>query len=168
MKQMFNMGKIANTHGVKGEIKIYPYTDDLTKFEDFDYLLIEGEGEKKFEVEFARVHKNMVLLKLKQFSDINEVLRFKEKNVYVYREDVEDDSEGHYIVDLIGCMIIDEAGRELGTLTDVLQNTAQDVYSVKAKDTGLIFYIPVVDEFVKEIDIEKKIIRVQLIEGLIE
>ena len=167
MKATFNMGKIVNSHGVKGEVKIYPFTDDLYKFEDFEYLLIEGEGEKKFEVESSRVHKNMVLLKFKAFNDINEIIRFKEKNVYIYRYDAEDDGEGHYIVDLIGCSILDENGNKVGILEDVLQNTAQDLYVIK-QTGGKVFYLPVVDEFVKHIDIDKKEIVVHIIEGLIE
>lgn len=167
MKATFNMGKIVNSHGVKGEVKIYPFTDDLYKFEDFEYLLIEGEGEKKFEVESSRVHKNMVLLKFKAFNDINEIIRFKEKNVYIYRDDAEDDGEGHYIVDLIGCTILDENGNKVGILEDVLQNTAQDLYVIK-QTGGKVFYLPVVDEFVKHIDIDKKEIVVHIIEGLIE
>lgn len=167
MKATFNMGKIVNSHGVKGEIKIYPFTDDLYKFEDFEYLLIEGEGEKKFEVESSRVHKNMVLLKFKAFNDINEIIRFKEKNIYIYRDDADDDGEGHYIVDLIGCAILDENGNKVGILEDVLQNTAQDLYVIK-QTGGKVFYLPVVDEFVKHIDIDKKEIVVHIIEGLIE
>ncbi|MBF4691707.1 ribosome maturation factor RimM [Fusibacter ferrireducens] len=167
MKATFNMGKIVNSHGIKGEVKIYPYTDDLYKFEEFKYLLIEGEGEQKFEVASSRVHKNMVLLKFKAFNDINEIMRFKEKNVYIYREDADDDGDGHYIVDLIGCSIVDDNHENIGILEDVLQNTAQDVYVIK-QSNGNIFYLPVVDEFVKQIDINKREIVVHLIEGLIE
>ncbi|GAU78777.1 ribosome maturation factor RimM [Fusibacter sp. 3D3] len=167
MKATFNMGKIVNSHGIKGEVRIYPYTDDLNKFEEFDYLLIEGEGEKKFEVESSRVHKNMVLLKFKAFNDINEITRFKEKNIYIYREDAKDDGEGHYIVDLIGCAILDEQRTEVGILEDVLQNTAQDLYVIK-QPNGNRFYLPVVDDFVKRVDLDKREIIVHIIEGLIE
>lgn len=167
MKATFNMGKIVNSHGIKGEVKIYPYTDDLYKFEEFEYLLIEGEGEKKFEVESSRVHKNMVLLKFKAFNDINEITRFKEKNIYIYRDDADDDGEGHYVVDLIGCTIFDEHHIEIGILEDVLQNTAQDLYMIK-QPNGKVFYLPVVDEFVKQIDIDKREIVVHIIEGLME
>lgn len=168
MKEVFNIGKIVNSHGVKGEVKIYPYTDDAGKFEFFSYLLIEGKNDKKFEIESARVHKNMVLLKFKSFDNINEILEFKDKNVYVYREDIEDDSDGHYIVDLIGCLVVNEDGHKIGELLDVLQNTAQDLYMIKKFEDSKIFYLPVVDEFVKNIDIKNKVITIKLIEGLIE
>ena len=167
MEGCFNMGKIVNTHGVKGELKLYPYSDDLDKFEDFEYFYVEGEGKTKYLIESTRVHKNMVLFKFKGYDDINKVLSFVNKNVYIERKDVEDDSEGHYIVDLIGCDIFDDKGEHLGVLVDVLQNSAQDLYEIKLKATGQKFYLPVVDEFVKTIDIKTKKIVVHLIEGMI-
>lgn len=166
MEGCFNMGKIVNTHGVRGEVKIYPYTDDPDKFEDFDYLYIEGHQKTKFMVESARVHKNMVLLKFKDFDDINKVMPYMNKNVYIAREDAPDDGEGHYIVDLIGCEIVDEKGEVLGHLVDVLQNSAQDLYEVKKVTDHQKFYIPVVDAFVKHIDVKSKKIVVHLIEGM--
>ncbi len=168
MEGCFNMGKIVNTHGVRGEVKVYPYSDDLEKFEDFEYFYIEGEGKKKYEIESTRVHKNMVLVKFKGYEDINKVLNFLNKNVYMERKDVEDDSEGHYIVDLIGCEIFDDQGVFVGHLKDVLQTSAQDLYEIKKKSDGKMFYLPVVDEFVKNIDIKNRKITVHLIEGIME
>ena len=168
MEGCFNMGKIVNTHGVRGEVKVYPYSDDLEKFEDFEYFYIEGEGKKKYEIESTRVHKNMVLVKFKGYEDINKVLNFLNKNVYMERKDVEDDSEGHYIVDLIGCEIFDDQGALIGHLKDVLQTSAQDLYEIKKKSDGKMFYLPVVDAFVKNIDIKNRKITVHLIEGIME
>jgi 16S rRNA processing protein RimM len=168
MEGCFNMGKIVNTHGVRGEVKVYPYSDDLEKFEDFEYFYIEGEGKKKYEIESTRVHKNMVLVKFKGYEDINKVLNFLNKNVYMERKDVEDDSEGHYIVDLIGCEIFDDQGAFVGHLKDVLQTSAQDLYEIKKASDGKMFYLPVVDAFVKNIDIKNKKIIVHLIEGIME
>lgn len=168
MEGCFNMGKIVNTHGVRGEVKVYPYSDDLEKFEDFEYFYIEGEGKKKYEIESTRVHKNMVLVKFKGYEDINKVLNFLNKNVYMERKDVEDDSEGHYIVDLIGCEIFDDQGAFVGHLKDVLQTSAQDLYEIKKASDGKMFYLPVVDAFVKNIDIKNKKITVHLIEGIME
>lgn len=166
MEGCFNMGKIVNTHGVKGELKIYPYTDDLDKFEDFEYFYVEGDGKKKYLIESARVHKNMVLIRLKGYEDINKVLGFINKNIYMERSDVEDDSEGHYIVDLIGSEIYDDQGLLVGHLKDVLQNSAQDLYEIVKASDGQKFYLPVVDEFVKHIDIKNKKIIVHLIDGI--
>lgn len=166
MEGCFNMGKIVNTHGVKGEIKLYPFSDDLDQFEDFEYFYLEGEGKTKFIIQSTRVHKNMVLVKFKGFDDINKVLELVGKNVYIERKDVPDDGEGHYIVDLIGCEIFDDQGEFVGHLEDVLQNSAQDLYVIRKVSDNQTFYLPVVDAFVKSIDIANRKIIVHLIEGI--
>jgi len=166
MEGCFNMGKIVNTHGVKGEIKLYPFSDDLDQFEDFEYFYLEGEGKSKFIIQSTRVHKNMVLVKFKGFDDINKVIELVGKNVYIERKDVPDDGEGHYIVDLIGCEIFDDQGEFVGHLEDVLQNSAQDLYVIRKVSDNQTFYLPVVDEFVKKIDIVNRKIIVHLIEGI--
>jgi len=166
MEGCFNMGKIVNTHGVRGEVKVYPYSDDLDKFEDFEYFYIEGEGKTKYLIESTRVHKNMVLVKFKGYEDINKVLNMMNKDVYIERKDVKDDGEGHYVVDLIGCEIFDDQGEFIGHLKDVLQTSAQDLYEIKKASDGKVFLLPVVDEFVKNIDIKSKKIVVHLIDGI--
>jgi 16S rRNA processing protein RimM len=148
-------------------VKIYPYTDDPYKFEDFEYLLI-GDKADKHALESARVHKNMVLVKFAGLNTIEAVTPLMNQNVYIAREDVEDDGEGHYIVDLIGCEVYDQNDALIGILKDVLQNTAQDIYEIKRKDNGKMLYVPVVDAFVKAIDVDRKRIDVHLIEGMIE
>lgn len=165
MQDKFNMGKIVNTHGVKGEIKIYPYTDDIQKFVDFSFLYIE---EVKTMIESVRIHKQMVLVKFEGVNSMNDAEALINKNIFMPRECVNDDSEGHYIVDLVGCEIVDESNVAIGKLEDVLQNSAQDLYVIKRYDNGKLFYLPVVDAFVKSIDIEAKRIVVSLIEGLLE
>lgn len=165
MEGFFNIGKIVGTHGVRGEVKIYPYTDDLDQFGEYAYLWVEKE---KIEIESTRVHKNMVLIKFKGFKDANAVMPIINKLVYIERDMKNDDGEGHYIVDLIGCHILSEAGEEIGVLKDVLQNTSQDIYLIKRNDGKDDFMLPVVDAFVKKVDIENKCITVSLIEGLLE
>lgn len=165
MEGFFNIGKIVGTHGVRGEVKIYPYTDDLDQFGEYAYLWVEKE---KIEIESTRVHKNMVLIKFKGFKDANAVMPIINKLVYIERDMKNDDGNGHYIVDLIGCRILSEAGEEIGVLKDVLQNTSQDIYLIKRNDGKGDFMLPVVDAFVKKVDIENKCITVSLIEGLLE
>lgn len=165
MEKSFNIGKIVNTHGVKGEVKIYPYTDDVNKFVDFDHLYVEDQ---KIIIDTVRIHKNMALVKFKGYSNMDQVLPLMNKNVFIDRNEVDDGGDGHYIVDLIGCEIVDETGHLIGVLVDVLQNTSQDLYQIKRADNGTDFYLPVVDEFVKDIDLENRTIKVHLIEGLME
>lgn len=165
MKKSFNIGKIVNTHGVKGEVKVYPYTDDVKKFVDFDHLYVEDQ---KIQIETVRVHKNMALVKFKGYDNMDQVLPIMNKNVFIDRDEVDDGGDGHYIVDLIGCEIFDENGLLIGELVDVLQNTSQDLYQIRRVDNGADFYLPVVDEFVRDIDLESRKITVHLIEGLME
>ncbi len=167
-KDRFTVGKIVNTHGLKGELKVQYYTETIEDFEDFDYLMIEGEGDVKFEVASVRTSKNTVLLQFERYNDINQVERFKNKEVYYLREDYEALEEGvYYIVDLIGLEVIDQTRGKVGVLAEVLKNTAQDVYVIKKPD-GQVFYMPAVEAFLDHIDMEAGKIYVKLIEGLIE
>lgn len=165
MEKFFNVGKIVGTHGVRGEVKLYPYTDDLEQFSEYEFLWLDKE---KVFIESTRIHKNMVLIKFKGYKDANEVMPIINKLVYIERTAKINDGDGHYIVDLLGCQILNEAGDVIGELKDVLQNTSQDIYLIKRVDGKGDFMLPVVDEFVKEIDIEKRQIRVHLIEGIME
>lgn len=168
-KDRFTVGKIVNTHGLKGEVKVQYYTETLEDFEDFNYLLIEGEGETKFEVASIRSVKNTVLVQFEAFKDINLVERFKNREVYYLREDYEALEEGvYYVVDLIGLKVIDRVKGEVGILTDVLKNTAQDIYVIKKNDGSGVFYMPAVPAFLDRIDLESGHIYVNLIEGLME
>lgn len=168
-KDRFTVGKIVNTHGLKGELKIQYYTEVPEDFDAFDYLIIEGEGEKKFEIESNRSVKNTVLVQFKDFTDINQVEKFKNREIYYLRADYDDLEEGQfYVVDLIGLKVVDRTKGEVGILTDVLKNTAQDIYVIKKNDGSGVFYMPAVPAFLEKIDIEAGHIYVTLIEGLME
>lgn len=166
-KDRFTVGKIVNTHGLKGELKVQYYTETLEDFEEFEYLLIEGEGDKKFLIDGVRSVKNTVLLKLEGYTDINQVEHFKNKEVYYLREDYDNSEEGGYfIVDLIGLDVIDRTRGKVGVLKDVLKNTSQDIYVIKKSDGSGDFFMPAVDAFLERIDLEEGKIYVNLIEGL--
>lgn len=166
-KDRFTVGKIVNTHGLKGELKVQYYTENIEDFEDFDYLIIEGEGEKKFSVDSIRTVKNTVLVQFEEFDDINQVERFKNKEVYYLREDYDDLEEGqYYVVDLIGLEVVDQVNGKVGTLKEVLKNTAQDIYVIEKTDGSGVFYMPAVEAFLDRIDMEEGKIHVKLIEGL--
>lgn len=166
MEENFKIGKVVNTHGLKGEVKVYPYTETPEKFHDYDKLYIKDEI---YEVKQIKTHKNMVIVKLKGMDHIDQTASIMNEEIIIKREWSKDDGEGHYIVDLIGCQVFDhENGQHLGTLVDVLQNSSQDLYEIKHVDTGKLFYIPVVDAFVKAIDVVEKRIEVVILEGLIE
>jgi 16S rRNA processing protein RimM len=167
-KDRFTVGKIVNTHGLKGELKVQYYTETLEDFEEFEYLLIEGEGDEKFVVDNVRSVKNTVLIQFEKFNDINQVERLKNREVYYLRKDYDSLEDGlYYIVDLIGLDVVDRTRGKVGTLSDVLKNTAQDIYVIKKTDGTGEFYMPAVEAFLDRIDIEEGKIYVNLIEGLI-
>lgn len=166
-EEYFEIGKIANTHGLKGELRVYPYTDERESFEEFDGIYIEGE-QGLFEIESIRYVKNMVLVKLKGYDDINEVLRWKDKAIYMNKDAYgELDEDTNFVVDLIGLKVVDEKRGFIGTVKDVLQNRAQDLYVVSLLD-GREAFIPGVKAFIKKVDLKTGTIDVTLIDGLIE
>lgn len=168
MVRALNIGKIVNTHGLKGEVKVYPYTNELERFEDLDHVYFDAEFKVKKNIESVRYFKNMIILKLEGFDRIEQVEKLMETPLYIDREtqgvDLED--EEYYVVDLIGLNVIDDKYGEIGVLVDVLQNTAQDLYQVKTRKGELVL-IPAVKAFIGDIDFEKRIIHTHLIEGLL-
>lgn len=156
MSKKYEIGKIVNTFGIKGEIKIYPYVDYIM---DLKFFYVD---DNKMEIEKCRTQKNLVIVKIKGIDDINVVEKLKGKIASVYEEDLPSLPEGtYYIKDLIGLDVITDDGRELGKLDDVIQTGANDVYNVN----GIL--LPVIDEVVKKIDLENHKIVVHLIDGLI-
>lgn len=156
MSKKFEIGKIVNTFGIKGEIKIYPYVDYIM---DLKFFYVD---DNKMEIEKCRTQKNLVIVKIKGIDDINVVEKLKGKIASVYEEDLPSLPDGtYYIKDLIGLDVITDDGRELGKLDDVIQTGANDVYNVN----GIL--LPVIDDVVKKIDLENHKIVVHLIDGLI-
>jgi len=166
MKEKIKVGKITNAHGLRGDMRVYPYTDK-ENFEDYSALMIEGNDETK-KITKVRYNKNMVLLKLNGIDHINDVEALKNKELFVYKEDLKPLADDEfYISDIIGCSVEDASGEKLGMVKDYLTHTSQAVFVVKGDD-GKEFLVPHVDAFVVSISIEDKRVVVQLIEGLIE
>lgn len=160
------VGKIANTQGLKGHLKIYPYTSDKEEFEAFDYLIIEKEGDEKFEISSLRYQKNMVVVLLKGFSNINEVEKFKNREVYFLREDLGEMDEDSFIFsEVVGYEVIDEEKGLVGKIKKVDAGAAHELIVVE-KENGETFMIPSVKAFVKGFDHESKALKVKLIEGM--
>lgn len=162
------VGKLVNTHGIKGEVKIYPLTDDVGRF---NYLKRAYLGEKKIpiNIEGVKYHKGMAILKFKEYNDINEVLKFKDDYLFVDDENRVVLPENHYFIsDLIDCKVYDMSNNYIGNIKDVLQGYSNDVYVIKDKDSIKEFLVPVVKEFVKKVDIKEKLILIDPLEGMIE
>lgn len=159
------IGKIVNAVGLKGEVKVYCYTDRKERFEELERIWVEEEPR---EIQNVRYHGNVAILKLCGIEDRNASEAQKNKGVYIEETDLAELPEGtYYIRDLIGMKILDEKGQPLGTLNNVLQNSAQDLYEIRLEE-GRKILLPVVREFVLDVDPEQKTIRVRLPEGLLE
>lgn len=163
MKQRYlEAGKIVNTHGIAGEVKIMPWADDPDFLLDFDTLYIDG---RPVELRGARVHKNCVLAKLAGVNDINEAMKLKDKVVCIDREDVELEEGAFFLADIMGLEVRDaDSGEVLGHIADILTPPASNVYVVRGGKAEHM--IPAVPEFVVETNVDGGYLRVRLIEGM--
>lgn len=157
------IGQIVNAVGLKGEVKVYHYSDYKERFEEIDTIFLE---ETAYAINGVRYQKEMVILKLQGIDSRTEAERQKGKHLFIGGEDIRILPEDtYYIRDLMGLAVIDEQGVHLGILTDVIQHPAQDLYEVEKTDKKK-FLIPVVDEFILEVNLQESFIRVKLMEGL--
>ncbi|MEF9921859.1 MAG: ribosome maturation factor RimM [Anaerovoracaceae bacterium] len=164
--EKIRIGKIVNAVALKGQVKVYNYSDYKERFEEIDTVIID---DKEYKIENVRYQKDMVVLKLEGIDDRNMSEAMKDKDIYIFEDNLRELPEDtFYIKDLIGIKIVDETTDiEIGSLVDVLQNSAQDLYKVALTKGGETL-IPAVEEFVKEINVKDGYIKVKLIPGLLE
>lgn len=166
MKKMLETGKIVNIHGLKGEVKVMPWSDSPDFICEFDVLYI-GKDKKAYEVEGARVHKNMVLLKLKGVDTPEAANNFRNSIVYIDRDDIELEEGVYFIQDLIGLEVKNaDTGVLYGEVKDVFQTGANDVYEVKNGDKT--YLVPAIEDVIVKTDIENKVILIRPLEGLFD
>ena len=167
MEQLLRVGVITTTHGVRGEVKVFPTTDDSQRFKKLKKVILDtGKEQMELEIASVKFFKNMVILKFKEFDNINDVEKYKNADLLVTREHAVKLAPGEYfIADLIGLQGISDEGEELGELTDVIQTGANDVYVfTKMGEADLL--VPKIPDCVKEIDLEKGTVLVHLLPGL--
>lgn len=169
MEDIFRIGVITTTHGLKGEVKVFPTTDDLNRFKSLKKCFIRTAKEDiPVEKNTCKFFKNMVILSFKEFKDINEVERFRNCDIYVTREDaVPLDEDEYYISDVIGMNVVLEDGAELGVLDDVMLTGANDVFVIKLKD-GKELLMPVIKECVLDVNYEENKVTVRLMKGMLD
>lgn len=169
MEELFRVGVISNTHGIRGEVKVYPTTDNVRHFDDLKEVILDtGKEQLILHVTSVKYFKNMVILKFKEFDNINDIIPYKGMDLLVTRENAIPLEEGeYYIADIIGSKVITDEDKILGTLTDVLQTGANDVYVVKTKD-GKEVLLPSIEECILDRDIENKIVKVHIMKGLLD
>lgn len=161
---LIEIGKIVNTHGIKGEIKVMPLCDDISMLLDFKEMYLDN---KKITVKSSRIHKNTALLFLENFNNINDSEKLKNKFLYVDKALIKLDENSNFIVDIIGCSVFDETtNRVLGTIIDVLTPPSHDIYVIETSQEKQIL-IPVVPQFVLNVDTESKKVIVKTIDGMI-
>lgn len=160
--ELIEIGQIVNTHGIKGEVKLNPWTDDIEDLLDLE-VFYDKSG-NALEVVNSRIHKNTVIIKFRTLTTMNDAEKMKGKTLYTEKMPL---PEGrYYIKDLIGLEAL-ENGEKLGTLTDVFNTGANDIYEVKTLD-GKHIYLPVIDGVIGDVDLEKGTIEVAIPEGLLD
>lgn len=169
MEKYFRVGVVANTHGIRGEVKVYPTTDDINRFKKLKKCILDtGKEYIDLNVESVKFFKNMVILKFKEYNNINDIECYKGKDILVSRDNAVKLEKGeYYIADILGAKVILEDGSEFGVLEDVMQTGANNVYVVKTLDNKEVL-LPKIDECVKKLDIENKIVTVHIMKGLLD
>ena len=167
MEKMFTIGKIVNTHGIKGEVRVVPTTDDPKRFEKLKEVYIEQKNTKLYRIESVRYHKNFVLIKFEGVDTINDAELFKNSTLKINRKDsLPLAKDEYYIGDLYDLEVETEEGRYLGELVDIIYTGSNDVYVIKNKETQKELLLPAIKQVIKRVDLEQKKIVVQLLEGL--
>lgn len=160
-KEFIEAGRIVNTHGVAGEVKIEVWLDSPQFFKSFKKLYTKAGEELK--VLSARTHKGFVIAKLDGIGDINEAMRLKGKDVSIRRSDAALPKGAFFLQDIIGAKVVDEGGNEIGTLVEIMERPSSNIYVVKGETEHLI---PAVPEFIMSTDIDSGLVTVRLIEGM--
>ena len=160
-KQYLEAGRIINTHGIRGELKVEPWTDGPAFLTGLKRFFIDG---RPVQVLSSRIHRGFVILSLDGITDIDSALRLKNKIIYIDRSDANLVDGEFFLQDIIGLKVVDtETGAELGILEDILDLPAGNVYVVKGDREILI---PAVPEFIKNVDVDGGTVNVRLIEGM--
>lgn len=166
---LLEVGKIVNTHGLRGEVKIVPWTDTPDVFEDLDYVIIKSKKEDiTLNISHIKYQKNNIIVKFKELERIEDAELLKNSVVLAPREALGELPEGvYYIADLIGLDVLDENGEFIGRVSDVFSTGANDVYAVKREGKKDLL-LPVIDDVILQVDIGNKRIIAHIMEGLDE
>ncbi|MEW4413725.1 ribosome maturation factor RimM [Clostridium sp. AN503] len=169
MENTLRVGVISSTHGVRGEVKVFPTTDDLNRFKKLKTVILDtGHEQMTLNIEGVKFFKNMAILKFKEFNDINEVEKYRGKDLLILRDQaVKLGPDENFIVDLIGLRVVTDEGEEFGVLKDVLQTGANDVYVIDGKD-GKEYLFPAIKQCILKVDLEAQEIIVHIMDGLLD
>lgn len=168
MEDILQVGIITSTHGLRGEVKVFPTTDDAKRFRRLKEVLFDTGKEKiTLKLEGVKFFKQFVIVKFEGIDDINDAQKYLRKNIYVTRQNaVKLGKDEYFIADLEGLKILDEDGAEIGTLTKVLPTGANDVYDIALRD-GRNLLLPAIKQCVLQVDVEAGFIKVHILDGLL-
>ena len=168
MEDMLQVGVITQTHGVRGEVKVFPTTDDVNRFKKLKQVILDtGKETMPLEIQSVKFSKQCVILKFKGIDNINDIEKYKRCSLYVTREHaVPLEEDEYFIADMIGMEVCTEDGNIFGTLKDVIETGANDVYVIESAEHGEVL-VPAIKECIRSVDIEKEQMMIHLMDGLI-
>lgn len=169
MEDFFQVGIVTSTHGVQGEVKVYPTTDDAARFKRLKEVILDtGKERLTMEIEGVKLLKQFVVLKFKGIDDINAAERYRKSSLYVKRADaVRLKKDEYFIADLMGLNVLDEEEKKIGVLKEVMETGANDVYVISLDD-GRELLLPAIRQCVLAVDVEAGFIKIHILEGLLD
>jgi len=169
MEDLLQVGVITSTHGVRGEVKVFPTTDDVRRFKRLKEVILDtGKEQLVLEIEGVKFFKQFVILKFKGYDNMDDVEKFRQKSLLVTRKNaVRLNRNEYFVADLIDINVFDDNGQELGVLTDVIATGANDVYEIKML-SGKEILLPAIKQCILDVDIEGRKMTVHLLEGLLD
>ena len=169
MKERLQVGVISSTHGVRGEVKVFPTTDDMTRFKKLkEVILVTEKTEKVLKITSVKFFKQFAILKFQGIDSLNDVEIYKGASLFVDRKNaVKLEKDEYFIADLIDLSVVDEDGNELGVLVDVMKTGVNDVYIVENEE-GKELLFPAIKECVLDVDFKQKKITVHVMDGLLD
>jgi 16S rRNA processing protein RimM len=171
LEDLYQVGAITQTHGIRGEVKVFPLTDDISRFKNMKNLLLDAgkEGYKTLEVESVRQQKNIIILKFKGIDNINDIEKYKGHGLFVTKENrVALKKDEYFIADLIGVKVYLDTDKDsvFGTISDVLQTGANDVYEIEMSAGGTVL-VPAIKDCILDVDVENDRVEIHLLDGLL-
>lgn len=169
MEDLLKVGIISSTHGIKGEVKVFPTTDDVQRFKKLKNVLLDSGKEKRdLKIQSVKFFKQFVILKFAEIDDINDVEKYKGSSLYVTREQaVKLEKDEYFIADLIGLEVVSDEGELRGTLKDVMETGANDVYVIGLSD-GRELLLPAIKECILSVNIEEGRMEIHILDGLLD
>ena len=168
MEDLIRIGVISSTHGIRGEVKVYPTTDEPERFLDLKNVFLKTRRETlALEIQTVKFFKNMVILKFKGLDDINDIEKYRNCDLFVSRENAVDlEEDEYYYADLIGLHVVTDTGEDFGTLKEIMETGANDVYVIERAD-GSEVLLPAIQECILDVDMDENVMHVHLMKGLV-